>query len=71
MTKEVLKYALCMEEYIGLLGKEYAKDQQRGLTMDLTKLKNDAASVTNPPLVWSKVVERIRYSLKWFLSANL
>ena len=37
------------EEYVGLLGKEYAKDQERRLTMDLTKLKNDAASVTPPP----------------------
>ena len=47
-----------------MLGKEYAKDQERRLTMDLTKLKNDAASVTNPPsLLEQSVVEMIRYSL--------
>ena len=33
------------EEYVGLLGKEYAKDQERRLTMDLIKLKNDAAQL--------------------------
>ena len=31
------------EEYVGFLGKEYTKDQERRLTMDLIKLKNDAA----------------------------
>ena len=55
--EEVLKYALRKEEYVGVFGKEYAaKDQERRLTMDLTKLKNDATSVTNPALFWSKVV---------------
>ena len=56
LTKEeVLTYPLRKEEYIGVLGKKYAaKDQQRRLTMDLTKLKN--ASVTKPLLFWSKVV---------------
>ncbi|KAL5471139.1 hypothetical protein EMCRGX_G029222 [Ephydatia muelleri] len=40
------------EEYVGFLGKEYAaKDQEKRLTIDLPKLKNDAASVTNPSLL--------------------
>eukprot|EP00731_Ephydatia_muelleri_P007347 Em0003g1595a len=53
--KEVLTYPLRKEEYIGVLGKKYAaKDQERRLTMDLTKLKNDVASVTKPLLFWSK-----------------
>ena len=55
--EEVLKYALRKEEYIGVLGKEYvAKNQERRLAMDLTKLNSDATSVTNPALFWSKVV---------------
>ena len=40
--EEVLKYALRKEEYVGVLGKEYAeKDQERRLAMDLTKLNSD------------------------------
>ena len=50
--EEVLKYALRKEEYVGMLGKEYAvKDQERRLAMDLTAKLN-----TNPGLFWSKVV---------------
>ena len=57
--EEVLKYALRKEEYVGVLGKEYAaKDQGRRLAMDLTKLNSDATSVTNPALFWSKVQDR-------------
>ena len=37
-----VKYALCKEEYVGVLGKEYAaKDQERRLAVDLTKLNSD------------------------------
>ena len=37
--EEVLKYALRKEEYVGVFGKEYAaKNQERRLAMDLTKL---------------------------------
>ena len=40
--EEVLKYALRKEEYVGVLGKEYAeKDQEWRLAMDLTKLNSD------------------------------
>ena len=57
LTEEVLKYALSKEEYVGVLRKEYAaKDQERRLAMDLTKLNSDATSVTNPALFWSKIV---------------
>ena len=43
LTEEkVLKYALRKEEYVGVLGKEYAaKDPKRRLAMDLTKLNSD------------------------------
>ena len=52
--EEVLKYALRKEEYVGVLGKEYAaKDQERRLAMELNI---DTTSVTNPALFWSKVV---------------
>ena len=55
--EEVLKYALCKEEYVGVLGKEYAaKNQERRLAMDLTKLNSDATLVTNPALFCCKVV---------------
>ena len=46
--EEVLKYALRKEEYVGVLGKEYAaKDQERRLAMDLTKLNSDAHHATS------------------------
>ena len=49
--EEVLKYALRKEEYVGVLGKEYAaKDQERRLAMELN------SDATNPALFWSKVV---------------
>ena len=41
------KYAIHKEEYLGVLGKEYtAKEQEKRLKIDLTRLKDDAASVT-------------------------
>ena len=41
--EEVLKYALRKEEYVGVLGKEYAaKNQERRLAKDLTKLNSYA-----------------------------
>ena len=55
--EEVAKYAIHREEYLGVLGKEYAaKEQEKRLNIDLTRLKDDAASVTNPSLFWSRVL---------------
>ena len=51
--EEAAKFAIHKEEYLGVLGKEYtAKDQEKRLKIDLTRLKDDAASrsVTNPSL---------------------
>ena len=49
--EEVLKYGIRKEEYVGVLGKEYAaKDQERRLAMELN------IDTTNAALFWSKVV---------------
>ena len=55
--EEAAKYAIHKEEYLGVLGKEYtAKEQEkRRLKIDLTRLKDDAASVTNPSLSSSRL----------------
>ena len=51
LTEEAAKYAIQKEEYLGVLGKEYtAKEQENRLKIDLTRLKDNAASVTNPSL---------------------
>ena len=51
--EEAAKYAIHKEEYLGVLGKEYTvKEQEKRLKIDLTRLKDDAESVTNPSL-WS------------------
>ena len=56
LTEEAAKYAIHKDEYLGVLGKEYtAKEQEKRLKIDLTRLKDDAASVTNPS-VWSRVL---------------
>ena len=58
LTKEeVRKYAIRKDEYLGVLGKEYrAMEQEKRLKIDLARLKDDAASVTNPSLFWSRVL---------------
>ena len=55
--EEVRKYAIRKDEYLGVLGKEYrAMEQEKRLKIDLARLKDDAASVTNPSLFWSRVL---------------
>ena len=47
--EEVRKYAIRKDEYLGVLGKKYrAMEQEKRLKIYLTRLKDDAASVTNP-----------------------
>ena len=56
-VEEVATYAIHKEEYLGVLGKEYAaKEQEKRLKIDLARLKDDAASVDNPSLFWSRVL---------------
>ena len=58
--EEVAKYAIHKEEYLGVLGKEYAaKEQEKRLKIDLARLKDAAASVDNPSLFWSRVLGRL------------
>ena len=67
-----LKYALYKEEYIGVLDKVCAtKKQEKRLMMDLTGLKDDAASVTTLPfsLLEQSSCVAIRHYIfitKWF-----
>ena len=49
--EEVRKYVIRKDEHLGVLGKEYrAMEQEKTLKIDLARLKDDAASVTNPSL---------------------
>ena len=51
--EEVRKYAIRKDEYLEVLGKEYrAMEQEKRLKIDLARLKDDAASVTNPSLLF-------------------
>ena len=51
--------------------KDYAaKEQENGLTMDLTRLKDSAACVINTLLSWSNILEITCSLLSGFLSAN-
>ena len=67
------KYAIYKEEYLGVLGKEYtAKEQENRLKIDLTRLKDDAASVTNPSLssctlIANVVIRHYVFIVTWFL----
>ena len=66
--EEAAKYAIHKEEYLGVLGKEYtAKEQEKRLKIDLTRLKDDAASVTNPSLFCNVVIRHYVFIVTWFL----
>ena len=74
--EEVAKYAIHKEEYLGVLGKECAaKEQEKRLKIDLTRLKDDAASVDNPSLFWSEFLQAMLnvviihyvFIVTWFL----
>ena len=71
--EEAAKYAIHKEEYLGALGKEYtAKEQENWLKIDLTRLKDDAVSVTNPSLsslqaIANVMIRHYVFIVTWFL----
>ena len=57
--------------YEGVLGQEYTvKDQEKRLTMELTKLKNDAASVTGFSVDRSYMTFIVLWAINWFASTK-
>ena len=74
LTEE--EVAIHKEEYLGVLGKEYAaKEQEKRLKIDLTRLKDDAASIDNSLFFGAEflqamlnvVIRHYVFIVTWFL----